>query len=132
LRVSDIVSLHLPLMKETAGIIDASRIRSMKKGSVLINAARGGLVDEAALAAELKDGHLSGAGIDTFSNEPPVGSELLTLDNTVISPHIAGATLDNFAGMMVRTVANVNAVLHGDMLPESDVVVAPRVPLPAK
>ena len=125
LRVSDIVSLHLPLMKETAGIIDASRIRSMKKGAVLINAARGGLVDEAALAEALKDGHLSGAGIDTFSKEPPAGSELLTLDNAVISSHLAGATLDNFTGMMVRAVANVNAVLRGDVLPETDVAVAP-------
>jgi D-3-phosphoglycerate dehydrogenase len=132
LRVSDIVSLHLPLMKETAGIIDAGRIRSMKKGAVLINAARGGLVDEAALAAALKDGHLSGAGIDTFSNEPPVGSELLTLDNTVISSHLAGATLDNFAGMMVRTVENVRAVLRGDALPEDDVAVAPGVAVSAK
>jgi D-3-phosphoglycerate dehydrogenase len=132
LRVSDIVSLHLPLMKETTGLIDDKHIRAMKKGAVLINAARGGLVDEAALAVALKDGHLSGAGIDTFSNEPPAGSELLTLDNTVITSHLAGATLDNFAGMMARTVANVNAVLRGDALPESDVAVAPGVSVPAK
>jgi D-3-phosphoglycerate dehydrogenase len=132
LRISDIVSLHLPLMKETAGIIDAVRIRSMKKGAVLINAARGGLVDEAALTAALKDDHLSGAGIDTFSEEPPEGSELLALDNTVITSHLAGATLDNFAGMMVRTIENVHAVLRGDALPESDVAVAPGVPIPAK
>jgi D-3-phosphoglycerate dehydrogenase len=132
LRTADIVSLHLPLMKETAGIIDAGRICAMKKGAVLINAARGGLVDEAALAAALKDGHLSGAGIDTFSNEPPVGSELLTLDNTVITSHLAGATLDNFAGMMVRAVENVHAVLRGDALPETDVAVAPGVAVPAK
>jgi D-3-phosphoglycerate dehydrogenase len=124
LCVSDIVSLHLPLMKETAGIIDAGRIRSMKKGAVLINAARGGLIDEAALAAALKDGHLSGAGIDTFSKEPPLGSELLALDNTVITSHIAGATLDNFAGMMARTVENVKAVLRGESPPAADMAVA--------
>ncbi len=125
LRTADIVSLHLPLMKETAGIIDAGRIRAMKPGAVLINAARGGLVDEAALAAALKDGHLFGAGIDAFSKEPPIGSELLALDNTVITSHLAGATLDNFAGMMARATVNVKAVLHGDALPESDVAVAP-------
>lgn len=124
LRVSDIVSLHLPLMKETAGIIDARRISSMKKGAVLINAARGGLIDEGALAAALKGGHLSGAGIDTFSAEPPLGSELLLLDNTVITPHLAGATLDNFAGMMVRAVENVKAVLRGKSPPAADMAVA--------
>jgi phosphoglycerate dehydrogenase-like enzyme len=126
LRTADIVSLHLPLLPQTAGVINAARIRAMKRGAVLINCARGGLVDEAALAAALADGHLFGAGIDTFSTEPPVGNPLLKLDNTVITSHLAGATLDNFAGVVARAVENAKAVLCGDALPETDVVVPPK------
>jgi D-3-phosphoglycerate dehydrogenase len=130
LRTADIVSLHLPLMPQTAGIIDAQRIRAMKQGAVLINCARGGLVDEAALAAALKDGHLYGAGIDAFANEPPVGSALLALENTVVTSHLAGATLDNFAGLVARAVENAKAVLRGNALPETDVAVAPGRSVP--
>src|ERR1017187_2309154 len=124
-RTADIVSLHLPLLPQTAGIIDAKRIRAMKPGAVLINCARGGLVDEAALVAALKDGRLFGAGIDAFASEPPVGSPLLELDNTVVTSHLAGATLDNFSGIVARAVENAKAVLRGDALPETDVVLAP-------
>jgi D-3-phosphoglycerate dehydrogenase len=124
-RTADIVSLHLPLLPQTAGIISATRIRAMKSGAVLINCARGGLADEAALVAALKDGRLFGAGIDAFANEPPVSSELLALDNTVVTSHLAGATLDNFSGIVARGVENAKAVLRGEALPETDVVVAP-------
>ena len=122
---ADIVSLHLPLMPQTADIIDAQRIAAMKPGAVLINCARGGLVDEAALAEALKAGRLYGAGIDAFSQEPPVGSPLLELDNTVVTSHLAGATLDNFAVVVARAVANAKAVLRGEPLPAGDVAVAP-------
>jgi phosphoglycerate dehydrogenase-like enzyme len=122
---TDIVSLHLPLMPQTADIIDAQRIAAMKPGAVLINCARGGLVDEAALAEALKAGRLYGAGIDAFSQEPPVGSPLLELDNTVVTSHLAGATLDNFAVVVARAVANAKAVLRGEPLPAGDVAVAP-------
>src|SRR5476649_2526745 len=120
-RTADIVSLHLPLLPQTTGIISAQRIRAMKPGAVLINCARGGLVDEAALTAALKDGRLFGAGIDAFASEPPVGSELLELENTVVTSHLAGATLDNFSGIVARAVENAKAVLCGDALPETDV-----------
>ncbi len=129
-RAADIVSLHLPLMKETQGIINATRIRAMKPGAVLINCARGGLVDEAALAEALKAGRLFGAGIDAFSTEPPVGSPLLGLENTVVTSHLAGATLDNFAGIVARAVENTQTVLRGGALPETDVVVAPDRKVP--
>jgi D-3-phosphoglycerate dehydrogenase len=125
-RSADIISLHLPLMPQTAGLINTERIRAMKSGAVLINCARGGLVDEAALAAALKEGRLFGAGIDAFANEPPVGSELLQLDNTVVTSHLAGATLDNFSGVIARAVENAKAVLCGEALPETDVVLASR------
>jgi D-3-phosphoglycerate dehydrogenase len=130
LQTSDIVSLHLPLLPETAGIIDAKRIATMKQDAVLINCARGGLVDEAALADALKAGRLFGAGIDAFSTEPPVGNPLLTLENTVVTSHLAGATLDNFSGIVARGVENVKAVLRGDALPETDVVIAPERKVP--
>jgi phosphoglycerate dehydrogenase-like enzyme len=126
LRDADIVSLHLPLLSQTKNIIDAKRIATMKAGAVLINCARGGLVDEAALADALKAGRLFGAGIDAFSQEPPVGNPLLALDNTVVTPHLAGATLDNFAGVIVRSVENTKAVLRGEPLPPDDEAVAPR------
>jgi len=129
-RTADIVSLHLPLLPQTAGIIDAKRIRAMKPGAVLINCARGGLVDEAALVAALKDGRLFGAGIDAFASEPPVGSPLLELDNTVVTSHLAGATLDNFSGIIARAVENAKTVLRGDALPETDVVIAPARKVP--
>jgi D-3-phosphoglycerate dehydrogenase len=130
-RTADIVSLHLPLVPQTADIINADRIRAMKSGAVLINCARGGLVDEAALASALHEGRLFGAGIDVFASEPPVGSPLLGLDNTVVTSHLAGATLDNFSGIVARAVENAKAVLRGDALPETDVVVAPGSKVPA-
>jgi len=123
-RTADIVSLHLPMMPQTAGIINAERIRAMKSGAVLINCARGGLVDETALAVALKDGHLFGAGIDAFSSEPPIGSQLLELENTVVTSHMAGATLDNFSGILARAVENAKAVLRGDALSKPDIVIA--------
>jgi phosphoglycerate dehydrogenase-like enzyme len=126
LREADIVSLHLPLLPQTKNIIDARRIATMKPSAVLINCARGGLVDETALTEALKAGRLFGAGIDAFSQEPPVGNPLLDLDNTVVTPHLAGATLDNFANVVARSVENAKAVLRGELLPDSDVAVAPR------
>jgi phosphoglycerate dehydrogenase-like enzyme len=127
-READIVSLHLPLLPQTKNIIDAKRIAAMKPGAVLINCARGGLVDEAALTDALKTGRLFGAGIDAFSQEPPVGNPLLGLDNTVVTPHLAGATLDNIANVVARSVENAKAVLRGEPLPVNDVAVAPRMP----
>jgi len=125
MRKADIVSLHLPLTPQTRNIIDAKRIAAMKQGAVLINCARGGLVDEAALTESLKAGRLMGAGIDAFSQEPPVGNPLLELDNTVVTPHLAGATLDNIATVVARSVENAKAALRGEPLPPDDVAVAP-------
>lgn len=132
ITAADIVSLHLPLLPQTARIISAERIRAMKRGGVLINCARGGLVDEDALLAALKDGHLFAAGIDAFSHEPPVGSPLLELENTVVTSHLAGATFDNFAAVVARAVDNAKAVLRGNALSETDVVVRCERPVAAR
>jgi len=93
LIVSDVVSLHVPLDASTRKLIDAKRLRSMKPGAVLINTARGGIVDEAALAQGLRDGHLGGAALDVFEREPlAAGSPLAGAPNLILTPHIAGIT----------------------------------------
>lgn len=125
---SDVVTLHLPLMPATAGLISAERLSRMKRGAILVNAARGGLVDEPALVEALREGRLFGAGLDAFSVEPPVGNPLLELPNTVVTPHCAGATVDNFASIAARAVANTQAFLRGEALPPADVV----LPAPGK
>jgi D-3-phosphoglycerate dehydrogenase len=122
---SDIVSLHLPLLPETAGLIDAARIGRMKRGAVLINCARGGLVDEKALAEALRRGHLMAAGIDVFSQEPPAGNPLLALEQTVVTPHLAAATVDNFEAVIRRAVANAVGYVDTGRLPECDTVYVP-------
>ncbi len=97
LRQSDIVSLHMPLLPSTRGIIGAEQLRLMKPTAVLINTARGGLVDEEALCQALEDGVIAGAGLDTFSTDPiPAGSRILSFDNVIATPHVAGGTMDTF------------------------------------
>lgn len=92
LRESEIVSLHLPLDATTRGLIGAPEIAQMRAGSLLINAARGGLVDEDALAAALESGHLAGAACDVFAREPDANPRLLALPTFLGTPHIGGST----------------------------------------
>jgi D-3-phosphoglycerate dehydrogenase len=89
---ADFVTLHLPKTDKTANILSAARIARMKKGARLINCARGGLVDEAAVAAALKSGHLAGAAFDVFAVEPATENVLFGLDNVVVTPHLGAAT----------------------------------------
>lgn len=89
---ADYVSLHCPLNDKTRNIMGSGRIKAMKPGARLINCARGGLVDEAALYEALRDGHLAGAALDVFSREPPEDSPLLTLDNVLLTPHLGAST----------------------------------------
>ena len=92
LTLSDFVSLHLPLTDATRHLIGARELSLMKPGAILINTARGPIVDEAALAQALKNGPLAAAGLDVFENEPAVHSELLGLENAVLLPHLGSAT----------------------------------------
>lgn len=94
LSVSDIVSLHIPHNKTTSKLISSEKISLMKKGSFLINTARGGIVDEDSLKEALKIGHLSGAAFDVFSQEPPTDIDLLNLPNFIATPHIGGSTVE--------------------------------------
>jgi len=91
---ADILTLHAPMTKETKGLIGAAEIARMPKGSILVNAARGGLVDEAALIAALRSGHLAGAALDVFAVEPPGDWTLVNLPNVVSTPHVGAATVE--------------------------------------
>ena len=120
---SDILSLHLPLTPETRGIIGEANIAKMKTGAVLINTARGGLVDEDALARALQSGKLDGAGLDTFIDEPPATDHpLLAFDQVVLTPHIGGGVIDNVAHVARHCFSNIQLVLDGKSLPQEDLV----------
>jgi (S)-sulfolactate dehydrogenase len=93
---ADVVSLHVPLVDSTRNLFDAGRIAAMKRGAVLINTARGGIVDEIALAAALKSGHLGGAAIDVFASEPLAASaHFAACPNLLLTPHIAGVSTES-------------------------------------
>ncbi len=112
---SDVVSLHLPLTPETAGIASRSRLRSMKKTAVLINVSRGGLVDERALAEILDERRIFGAGLDVLTDEPPRSDNpLLHLDNVVLTPHCAWYSEEGCEDVESRTARAVARVLRGD------------------
>jgi len=101
LRRSDVVSLHTPLTPATANLIDAPAIAAMRPGVLIVNTARGGVVDETALAEALRSGHVAGAAVDVFADEPPLGSPLLSMtDRTILTPHIAGITRESMAAMI--------------------------------
>ncbi len=105
---ADVLSLHVPLTDQTRGIFDAARLGSLKRGAVLINTARGGIVDEHALGMVLKSGHLGGAAIDVFAAEPlAAGSPLEGAPNLIATPHIAGVTIESNTRISWITVENV-------------------------
>lgn len=96
ISTADVVSLHVPLVDSTRGLFDATRIASMKRGAVLVNTARGGIVDEAALAAALKSGQIGGAALDVFNAEPlTAAGPLQGCPNLLLTPHIAGVTAES-------------------------------------
>lgn len=110
---SDIVSIHVPHTPETVGLIGAGVLASMKPGALLINTARGAVVDEAALVDSLNSGHLGGAGLDVFSVEPlPRDSPLLRAPRTVLTPHIAGAGSEALAQAIAVCLANWDSALR--------------------
>jgi D-3-phosphoglycerate dehydrogenase / 2-oxoglutarate reductase len=139
LERSDVITVHVPMTRATRGLIGRDQLARMKPGAILLNVARGGVVDEAAVAAALRDGHLGGAGIDVFEQEPPTGSPLLDAPNTVLTPHLGASTaeaqvavaeeiadqvLDVLAGRSARYA--VNAPL---LTPETARALAPYLPL---
>jgi phosphoglycerate dehydrogenase-like enzyme len=115
LEASDVVSLHAPHTEETKGLIDGLALAHMKETAVLVNTARGGLVDEDALVNALRSGSIAGAGLDVFVDEPlPVGHGLNDLDNVLLSPHVGGGTGGGQKGLAADIKANIERVIRGD------------------
>jgi (S)-sulfolactate dehydrogenase len=111
---SDVVSLHLPLTDATRGLLDEARLARMKPGAILVNSARGGIVDEAALAKALAAGRLGGAALDVFDREPlAAGSVLADAPNLILTPHVAGVTLESNERVSSIIAGRVSAFLGG-------------------
>ena len=125
LGVSDFVSLHVPLNDESRGLINERRLAQMKRGAFLLNLARGPVVEESALIAALVSGHLGGAALDVFSDEPHVPAALMEMENVVLTPHLGGGSREGRRSAQETCIDNVCRVLRGqDPRPEC-VVVAP-------
>jgi glyoxylate reductase len=114
LAESDVVTLHVPLSPSTHHLIGAARLGLMRPTAYLVNTARGPVVDEAALAATLREGSIAGAGLDVFEHEPQVHPDLLALDNVVLLPHLGSATIETRTAMGELAARNVLAVLAGE------------------
>ncbi len=127
---SDIVSVNIPLTPDTKGLLSREKLSLIKKGAILIATSRGGIIDEEALAALLKSGHLAGAGLDVFETEPlPATSPLLGAPNIVLTPHMGGSTHESVANISDIIVSCCASLLRGDipdttvnrdMLPQRD------------
>ncbi|OOO02263.1 MAG: Glycerate dehydrogenase [Chromatiales bacterium USCg_Taylor] len=114
LEQADFVSIHCPGGQETRHLINAGRLKRMKATAILINTARGDVVDEQALAAGLKSGTIAGAGLDVYESEPRVTEELLTMENVVLFPHLGSATRETRVAMGMRVLENLEAFFAGE------------------
>ncbi|MHB9150740.1 MAG: 2-hydroxyacid dehydrogenase [Thermoleophilia bacterium] len=117
LREADMVSLHVPLSSETRHLLGARELSLLKPGAILVNTARGPVIDESALVEALRSGRLGAAGLDVYEDEPAVHPGLVTLDNTVLLPHLGSATLETRGRMAELAAQNVMAALCGDPVP---------------
>jgi D-3-phosphoglycerate dehydrogenase len=112
---ADFVSIHCPKTPETVGMFNAARLKRMKPTAYLVNTARGGIIDEAALYDALSSGRLAGAGLDVFEQEPPpVPHSLFDLPNVIIAPHVAGVTREAVDRMSEQTARNILSALDGE------------------
>ena len=136
---ADVVTVHVPLTRATRGLIGRDAIAKMRPGSIVLNVARGGIVDEAAVAEALASGHLGGAGIDVFDQEPPTDSPLLAAPNTLLTPHLGASTVEAQVLVAEEVAAQVIDVLDGRsaryavnaplLTPETARAIAPYLPL---
>jgi D-3-phosphoglycerate dehydrogenase len=139
LRRADVVTVHVPMTRTTRGLIGREAIAKMKPGSIILNVARGGVVDEGAAAEALISGHLGGAGIDVFEHEPPTDSPLLEAPNTLLTPHLGASTAEAQVLVAEEVAAQVLDVLDGRsaryavnaplLTPETARAIAPYLPL---
>lgn len=119
LKSADVVSLHVPLTEATRHLLGAAELSLLRQGAIVVNASRGGLIDEVALLDAVRSGHLHGAGLDTFETEPlPSSSPLLGEKRIVLSPHSAALTEESLLAMGIMTVRNALAGLDGKLNPE--------------
>ena len=114
LGLADVVTVHVPLTAETTGLLDAAALARLKPGAIVLNVARGGIVDEAALAAALHEGRLAGAAVDVYEHEPPTGSPLLTAPNTVLTPHLGASTAEAQVAVGVEIAERVLRSLEAE------------------
>ena len=136
---SDAITVHVPLTRATRGLIGAKAIARLRAGAFVLNVARGGIVDEAALASALQTGHLGGAGIDVFEHEPPADSPLLDAPNTLLTPHLGASTAEAQVAVAVEVADQVIEVLEGRaaryavnaplLPPEAASAIGPYLPL---
>jgi D-3-phosphoglycerate dehydrogenase len=117
IREADFLSLHLPLTDETRYEISADAMKAMKKGAIIVNTARGGIIDEAAAYELLSSGHLGGLGLDVYEEEPPKRTPLFDLENVVLTPHTAAHTVEAINNMADMSVQNLIDVLSGKDCP---------------
>jgi glyoxylate reductase len=117
LTEADVVSLHVPLSESTRHLIDEAALRRMKPTAVLVNTARGAIVDEAALVRALRGGWIAAAGLDVYENEPELASGLIECRNAVLSPHLGSATVRTRSTMAEMCAANAVAALQGRVPP---------------
>ncbi len=122
---SQVLSLHTPLTDETRKVVNARTLALMPRDAILVNTARGDLVDEPALIEALRNGVIAGAGLDVFEKEPLGDSPLLQMDNVVLSPHVGGATLNNVDNVARHVRKNLQAFMEGrwEDIPKQDVIV---------
>jgi D-3-phosphoglycerate dehydrogenase len=119
LAEADFISVHLPKTAETSGLIGERELRLVKPGVLIVNAARGGIVDENALALALKDGRVGGAGIDVFATEPPADSPLLAFPNVVVTPHLGASTHEAQEKAGTQVARSVRLALSGEFVPDA-------------
>ncbi len=119
LRIADVVTIHMPKTPETTGMIGAAELATMKPSAFVVNVARGGLIDEAALAAALRDGTIAGAGVDVFTSEPPTDDVLTSAPNIVVTPHLGASTDEAQEKAGVSVARSVRLALGGDLVPDA-------------
>ncbi|HEY4625313.1 MAG TPA: phosphoglycerate dehydrogenase [Blastococcus sp.] len=119
LRESDFISIHLPKTPETVGLIGAAELATTKRGVIIVNAARGGLIDEEALADALKSGQVGAAGIDVYAKEPTTDSPLFGLPNTVVTPHLGASTTEAQDKAGAAVARSVRLALQGEFVPDA-------------